>query len=323
MPARSVVIEKLTKFTGERHEPLTPGEYTQLTGRAGRRGIDSVGYAIVLWSPYVPFDQVAGLAGTRTYALSSSFRPTYNMAANLVRRYPADTAHHLLNLSFAQYRSDAAVVQLESQLDRVQRAIEDAQVKARCELGDAAELRRLVRSTPERQGRSRPSDRLAVQQALSAVRPGDILAVPGARGGGRVAVLTTSMRRGGDVRVRGLTVERKILNLAPRDFPTPPRPVGRIDLPTPYAPSSTSFQKVVAHALQRAKLAPPPAREDGRAEEDRASQAAAHPVAACPDAGTHLRALERVDRMVGEASRLERRIRSRTESLARQFDRVL
>ena len=87
MPARSVVIEKLSKFTGERHEFLTPGEYTQLTGRAGRRGIDEVGYAIVLWSPWVPFDQVAGLASRRTDALRSSFRPTYNMAVNLVRRY--------------------------------------------------------------------------------------------------------------------------------------------------------------------------------------------------------------------------------------------
>ena len=72
----------------------------------------------MLWSPFVPFDQVAGLASTRTYALSSSFRPTYNMAANLVRRYPPDEAHHLLNLSFAQYRADADVVRLEAQLER-------------------------------------------------------------------------------------------------------------------------------------------------------------------------------------------------------------
>ena len=63
MPARTVVIEKLTKFTGDHHEPLTPGEYTQLTGRAGRRGIDEVGHAVVLWSPFVPFEQVAALAG--------------------------------------------------------------------------------------------------------------------------------------------------------------------------------------------------------------------------------------------------------------------
>ena len=122
MPARSVVIEKLSKFTGERHEFLTPGEYTQLTGRAGRRGIDEVGYAIVCWSPFVPFEQVASLASRRTYALRSSFRPTYNMAANLVRRYPADVAHHLLNLSFAQFQADRDIVSLERQLERSREA---------------------------------------------------------------------------------------------------------------------------------------------------------------------------------------------------------
>ena len=78
MPARSVVIEKLSKFTGERHEFLTPGEYTQLTGRAGRRGIDDVGYAVVLWSPFVPFDQVAGarVDAARSRSRRRSGRPT-------------------------------------------------------------------------------------------------------------------------------------------------------------------------------------------------------------------------------------------------------
>ncbi len=108
MPARSVVIEKLTKFTGERHEFLTPAQYTQLTGRAGRRGIDEEGSALVLWSPFVRFDEVARLAASNRFALRSSFRPTYNMAANLVRRYTEDEAHRLLRLSFAQYQADAA-----------------------------------------------------------------------------------------------------------------------------------------------------------------------------------------------------------------------
>lgn len=126
MPARSVVIEKLSKFTGERHEVLTPGEYTQLTGRAGRRGIDEIGYAVVLWSPFMPFDQVAGLASTRASALTSSFRPTYNMAANLVSRYRPETAHHLLNLSFAQYRTDTEVVRLERRLARLAVEIKQA-----------------------------------------------------------------------------------------------------------------------------------------------------------------------------------------------------
>ena len=116
MPARTVVIEKLTKFTGDHHEALTAGEYTQLTGRAGRRGIDSIGQAVVLWSPFVPFEQVAALAASRTFHLRSAFRPTYNMAANLVGTYTNEQAHHLLNLSFAQYQADRDVVRLEARV---------------------------------------------------------------------------------------------------------------------------------------------------------------------------------------------------------------
>ncbi len=154
MPARSVVIEKLSKFTGEHHEFLTPGEYTQLTGRAGRRGIDEVGYAIVCWSPFVPFDQVAGLASRRTYALTSSFRPTYNMAANLVARYPADVAHHLLNLSFAQYRADRDVVAMERQLERNRELLERQRRAASCERGDIMEYRELAGRTGRGPARS-------------------------------------------------------------------------------------------------------------------------------------------------------------------------
>ena len=95
-----------------------PGEYTQLTGRAGRRGIDTVGYAIVLWSPFVPFDQVAGLASSRTFRLTSAFRPHTTWPRTSCARTRAEQAHHLLNLSFAQYQADRDVVRLEARLDR-------------------------------------------------------------------------------------------------------------------------------------------------------------------------------------------------------------
>ena len=113
MPAKTVVIEDLWKFQGERHELLTPGEYTQLTGRAGRRGIDPLGHAVVVYQRQVPFERVAGLAATRTYDLTSSFRPSYNMAVNLVRNYAPEEAHRLLNASFAQFLADRGVVALE------------------------------------------------------------------------------------------------------------------------------------------------------------------------------------------------------------------
>jgi superfamily II RNA helicase len=105
MPARSVIIEELSKFSGEGHEDLTAGEYTQLTGRAGRRGIDDVGYAAVLCSPHHSFEDVAALAASRSGRLTSSFRPTPNMAVNLVRRHTKEAAYRLVRSSFAQYQS--------------------------------------------------------------------------------------------------------------------------------------------------------------------------------------------------------------------------
>ena len=329
MPARSVVIEKLSKFTGERHEFLTPGEYTQLTGRAGRRGIDEVGYAVVLWSPFVPFDQVAGLASTRTYALSSSFRPTYNMAANLVRRYPADTAHHLLNLSFAQYRTDRDVVRLEAQLEKTESLLAAARDDATCERGDVAEYRGLVRRVDDL-GPAPAVARAEVAEALQRLRPGDVVVVTGGKSAGPVAVLSTGSRRGGDVRVSALTPDRRHLSLSARDFPAPPRVAGRVEMPTPYAPRNPAFQRSVAQSLSRLRLAPgggggrrPPRGGRAAALADAGTAAESHPVAACPDARVHLRAAERVERLEKDRRRLERRIQGRTESLARQFDRVL
>ena len=108
MPARSVVIEKLTKFDGAGHSRLSPAQYTQFTGRAGRRGIDRAGYAVVGWSPFTPFEQVAELAASRSFHLRSAFRPTYNMAANLLERLDPDRARRLLARSFAQYQADRA-----------------------------------------------------------------------------------------------------------------------------------------------------------------------------------------------------------------------
>ncbi|MEO7556713.1 MAG: DEAD/DEAH box helicase [Acidimicrobiales bacterium] len=144
MPARSVVIAEQTKFDGESRRPLLPNEYAQLTGRAGRRGLDPVGYAVVLWSPFVPFDQVATLASSRSFKLTSAFRPTYNMAANLVRRYEPADAHHLLNLSFAQYQADRSVVRLEARIDKRSAELNALVDEARCDRGDSDAYAALV-----------------------------------------------------------------------------------------------------------------------------------------------------------------------------------
>ncbi|WP_374610616.1 DEAD/DEAH box helicase, partial [Gordonia sp. (in: high G+C Gram-positive bacteria)] len=122
MPARSVVLERLVKYNGESHVDLTPGEFTQLTGRAGRRGIDVEGHAVVVWTPEVVPEEVAGLAGARTFPLRSSFSPEYNMAVNLLGRLGLDGARELLHRSFAQFQADRSVVGQARKLDEAQRA---------------------------------------------------------------------------------------------------------------------------------------------------------------------------------------------------------
>ncbi len=139
MPARTVVLEKLMKWNGETHVPVTPGEYTQLTGRAGRRGIDVEGNAVIIWSKEVDSSSVAGLASTRTYPLKSSFKPTYNMAINLISQFGAERARTSLESSFAQFQADKAVVGLARQIARNESAISKLQEEVQCHLGDFME----------------------------------------------------------------------------------------------------------------------------------------------------------------------------------------
>jgi ATP-dependent RNA helicase HelY len=145
MPARSVFLEKLSKWNGENHVPITPGEYTQLTGRAGRRGIDIEGNAVILWSPTVDSATAAGLAATRTYPLRSSFSPTYNMSINLLERYGRERARNSLKSSFAQFQADRAVVGLDKQIRRNKEAIDSYKTESLCHLGNFAEYAKLRR----------------------------------------------------------------------------------------------------------------------------------------------------------------------------------
>ena len=149
MPARTVVLEKLIKYNGESHVPITPGEYTQLTGRAGRRGIDIEGNAVIQWSPTVDSASAAGLASTRTYPLRSSFAPTYNMSINLIARFGRERARRSLESSFAQFQADRAVVGLSRQIAKNEAAIEELLSQAVCHLGDFLEYAGIRREIKE------------------------------------------------------------------------------------------------------------------------------------------------------------------------------
>jgi ATP-dependent RNA helicase HelY len=145
MPARTVVIEKLEKFNGEARVPLTPGEYTQLTGRAGRRGIDVEGHAVIQWSGGVDPRAVASLASRRTYPLHSSFRPTYNMAVNLIQQFGRTRTREILEQSFAQFQADRAVVDLARRVRKQEESLDGYAEAMTCHLGDFREYSSLRR----------------------------------------------------------------------------------------------------------------------------------------------------------------------------------
>ncbi|MDQ6937538.1 MAG: DEAD/DEAH box helicase, partial [Actinomycetota bacterium] len=151
MPARTVVLDRLRKFNGDTHVDVTPGEYTQLTGRAGRRGIDVEGHAVVMWGPQVDPQQVAGLASTRTYPLRSSFRPSYNMAVNLIASVGREPARELLESSFAQFQADRSVVGIARHIRSLEAALAEARADMTCSRGDFGAYAALRRELKHRE----------------------------------------------------------------------------------------------------------------------------------------------------------------------------
>jgi ATP-dependent RNA helicase HelY len=174
MPARTVVLEKLDKFNGEARVPITAGEYTQLTGRAGRRGIDVEGHSIIQWHDTLDPQAVASLASRRSYPLNSSFRPTYNMAVN--DRSGRERARQILELSFAQFQADRAVVNLARKLRKQQKTLTTYEKSMKCHLGDFTEYsllrKQLSKHEKEQSGSTfeKPAEQYKRHQKIDEVR---------------------------------------------------------------------------------------------------------------------------------------------------------
>ena len=240
LPAKSVVIEQLSRFRGEGHVVLTPGEYTQLTGRAGRRGIDSTGHAYALWSPYESFNQLTELARSNDFILESAFRPTYNMAANLMARAERSEAINLLQRSFAQYRSNGNVVRLTTDLEKAKASLKTSQ----------SELKRLG-GTPTKSPVARSKSADDVSATLAHLRPGAVISRLHGNDKQYLLILGTTSRRGGESRVRVVTPRGKVMMLTATDFDSAPDLLSTVDLPKPYAPNRREYQRTSAKLLKQ------------------------------------------------------------------------
>jgi ATP-dependent RNA helicase HelY len=304
MPARAVVIEKITKFTGEHHQPLKASEYTQLTGRAGRRGIDTVGHAIVLWNQFVGFDQVAALALSRSFRLISAFRPTYNMAANLIQTHSRQEAHHLLNLSFAQFQSGRDVVEIQARIARRSKERDRLREQARSSYGDIDEYRRAFSTRPNAS---------EIEAAINQLKPGDLIVLP--RNNSKAAIIATAQRANG-TKLTLITASTALTNLQSGDFDTPPEKIGFIKLPESYARTSPKFIKEVALRVQRTKTKTKVSKYKEATGRD-------HPVADDPELKRRLIAASSADRIDSEIRVMEKRIDKSVQSVSARFDHLV
>ncbi|MBB2772073.1 MULTISPECIES: DEAD/DEAH box helicase [Mycolicibacterium] len=338
MPARTVVLEKLVKFNGEQHMPLTPGEYTQLTGRAGRRGIDVEGHAVVLWTPDVEPVEVAGLASTRTFPLRSSFAPSYNMTINLVHQMGPAQARQLLEQSFAQYQADRSVVGLRRGVERGERMLDEiaAELGGRdAPILDYVRLRAKISERERAQSRSsRLQRRAAANDALSALRRGDIISITNGRRGG-LAVVLESARDTDDPRPLVLTEHRWAGRISSADYTGATPRVGTMTLPKRIEHRNPRVRRDLASALLSAAagLATPESRSRRRgAQQDDDTdpelvslreQMRRHPAHHLPDREDKVRIAERYLRIERDNAQIQQKVAAATNSLARTFDRIV
>ena len=340
MPARCVVLEKLDKFNGEAHVNITAGEYTQLTGRAGRRGIDVEGHAVVLWQPGTDPAAVAGLASRRTYPLNSSFRPTYNMSINLLAQFGRPRAREILESSFAQFQADRSVVGLARQVRSREESIAGFSKAMTCHLGDFTEYARLRRAlgdaeTTASRGSSRAKKSLT-EDSLSRLLPGDVVDVPAGKSPG-LAVVLSSDHESREPRPAVMTLDNQLRRIGLHDVEGPLSPITRIRIPKSFnakvPKSRRDLASSVRNAIREHRPPAPPRRDDdfGRAsaapsQEKRIAELRrelrAHPCHGCSEREDHARWSERWWKLRQETDGLIRQIQGRTNTIAKTFDRV-
>ena len=134
MPARTTVISSISKRTDEGHRMLSANEFLQMSGRAGRRGMDEIGYVVIVGTPFQTPEEVATLATSKANPLESKFYPCYSMVLNLLQRFSLDEAKELILKTFGYYSSSDRISPLLVQMEEYKNII-DALKDYKCQYG--------------------------------------------------------------------------------------------------------------------------------------------------------------------------------------------
>ena len=113
LPARSIVIDAPYKYDGVKTRLITQSEFLQLTGRAGRRGIDNIGYAFINYDKNINTHWYDKLFTLKPSTLNSSFSISYASILNMTNKYEVSEAIKLINKSFYSYQNKFDTYELE------------------------------------------------------------------------------------------------------------------------------------------------------------------------------------------------------------------
>jgi ATP-dependent RNA helicase HelY len=113
MPARTVVIGRMSKWDGRRRRVLIPNEFQQMAGRAGRRGMDAYGHVVVPYSPFIPFREAMEVATGDLHPVQSAFAIRYNTVLNLWDPPRGERVRQMLQRSLAQYQTSQRIRVME------------------------------------------------------------------------------------------------------------------------------------------------------------------------------------------------------------------
>lgn len=136
MPARSTVISSTSKRTDSGHRMLTASEFLQMSGRAGRRGMDEIGYVTVIGTPFQTPDEVAELVLSDANPLESRFSPSYSMVLNLLQRFSLEESKELILKSFGYFSSGSRLQPLIKQYEINNTDIKQREFICPCNLSD-------------------------------------------------------------------------------------------------------------------------------------------------------------------------------------------
>lgn len=328
MPVRSVVVEDLRRWNGDGFVDLSATEYTQLIGRAGRRGKDKVGHAVVVGNPELDVWALADLGSGRVEPLLSAFQPSYNTVVNLLAKRSYVEARALMGASFAQYQRNADLGQVEARTQRVRRRISHEERRLTCEYGDIVEYLRLR----NRSGRAAKTARKAAKRAYRQ-RIAETFA--GAHTGTLYAFACGGELEYGVVlsvdpaRLRVINWYGEVSWLREDALSSELRELGAFQMPAGRSLRDRAVREQIADDIldeveERDELGTDRDLLESwsRFAQPRDQEFSSHPCSACPDLEQHTRDAETLLSLDSRLRELREKASSFTDSVGREFDRT-